>query len=88
VNGVRKVEQLRFLEEPGRTLGQAALRYVLRDPSVVSALPNIYDRAQLEEFVAASEVPDITDEEAARIEALYETNYGLPVELEQGVAAR
>jgi len=87
VNGVKKIEQLDFLTE-GRTLGQAALRFVLRDNAVASALPNIYDLDQIEEFAGASEVADITDDEAARIEALYDDNYGMPLELEQGVAAR
>ncbi|MEX2445824.1 MAG: aldo/keto reductase [Dehalococcoidia bacterium] len=80
VDGVQKVEQLRFLEAGGATLGQAALRYVLRSPSVVSALPNIYDRDQLVEFTGASDIPDVTDEEAARVARLFEENYGLPRE--------
>ena len=89
VNGLKKIEQLDFLTASGeRTLGQAALRYVLRTPQVVSALPNIYDREQLDEFVGASDVPDITDAEAARIEELFECNYGLEVEREAGVATR
>ncbi len=81
VEGVRKVEQLRFLAEEQRcTLGQAALRFVLDSPSVVSALPNIYDRAQLAEFAAASEVGDLTEAQVAAIVRLYEENYGLPRE--------
>jgi aryl-alcohol dehydrogenase-like predicted oxidoreductase len=89
VNGLKKIEQLDFLTASGeRTLGQAALRYVLRTAEVVSALPNIYDRDQLHEFAAASDVPDITDAEAARIEELFEGNYGLEVVREAGLATR
>ncbi len=78
VEGVRKVEQLRFLEQQnGCTLGQAALQFVLRAPCVVSALPNVYDADQVDEFAAAPDVAPITDEQAAEIERLYETNYGL-----------
>ncbi|MQA00424.1 MAG: aldo/keto reductase [Dehalococcoidia bacterium] len=89
VNGVKKVRQLGFLTEENRsTLGQAALRYVLREPEVVSALPNIYDADQIDEFSAASDVPDITDAQRARIKDLYEANYGLPREQEAGVASR
>ena len=77
INGLKKVEQLDFLTDgAGRTLSQAALRYVLRDPAVVSALPNIYDLDQIDEFVGASDCTDISDEEARRIEARFETNYG------------
>ena len=82
-NGLKKIEQLEFLKRDGkRTLGQAALRYVLRSPEVVSALPNIYGGDQIDEFAAASDCPDITEEEAARVEALFESNYGLPREVE------
>ncbi len=89
VNGVKKIEQLQFVTDENRcTLGQAALRYVLREPEVVSALPNIYDLAQIDEFVGAADVPDITDAQAARIRELYDANYGLPREQEAGVAAR
>jgi aryl-alcohol dehydrogenase-like predicted oxidoreductase len=77
--GIQKIEQLRFLErENGCTLGQAALQYVLRSPSVVSALPNIYDADQVDEFAAACEVAPITDAQDAEIARLYATNYGLP----------
>ena len=86
-NGLKKIEQLDFLTANGCTLGQAALRYVLKDPEVVSALPNIYGREQIEEFVGAAECPDIDAEAAARVEALYESNYGLPVEQEAAAVA-
>ena len=83
VNGLKKIDQLEFLKQDGRrTLGQAALRYVLRTPEVVSALPNIYGLDQIEEFAAASDCPDISDEEASRIEELFASNYGLPREVE------
>jgi hypothetical protein len=45
---------------------------------VVSALPNIYDAEQVDEFAAASEVAPITDAQNAEIARLYATNYGLP----------
>ena len=81
VEGVNKVEQLRFLERENRcTLGQAALQYVLRSPSVVTALPNIYDSGQVDEFAGACEQTPITDAQAATIEHLFENNYGLPIE--------
>lgn len=77
-DGLRKIEQLDFLCAPGRTLGQAALRFVLHTPAVASALPNVYDLAQLDEFTAAADVPDLTAAEVARVVELFETNYGLP----------
>ncbi|MGH2584838.1 MAG: aldo/keto reductase, partial [Dehalococcoidia bacterium] len=72
IDGVQKVEQSRFLEAGGRrTLGQAALQWLLAEPAVVSTLPNIYDEAQLAEFAAAPDVPDLTDEEMRRCAELY-----------------
>ena len=78
LNGLKKVEQLGFLTASReRTLGQAALKFVLASPEIVSTLPNIYDEEQLEEFANAPETPDLTEEELAHIEELYENNFGL-----------
>ena len=83
VEGVQKVERLRFLQEPGRTLGQAALRWVLADEAVAATLPNIYGREQLTEFAQASEVPDLSEEELARVAALQVENFGVVAEADQ-----
>jgi len=77
LNGVKKIEQLRFLERDGvRTLGQAAILWLLADDRVASVLPNIYDAEQLREFAAASEKAPISSEEKDRIAALVSTNFG------------
>lgn len=81
LNGVKKVEQLRFLERPGeRTLGQAAILWLLADDRVASVLPNIYDSAQLREFVESSNKPRLTGEELERIARLVSDNFGLEPE--------
>ncbi len=78
LDGLKKIDQLGFLTVSGeRTLGQTALKFVLASPQISSTLPNIYDEEQLEEFVAAPETPDLTEEELTRIEELYENNFGL-----------
>ena len=77
INGVQKVEQLRFLERDNRTMGQMALKYLLSFPQTTSTLPNIYDEAQLKEFATTSEAPDLTRDELAKIEALVATNFGI-----------
>ena len=77
VNGVKKVEQLRFLESPSRTLGQAALLWLLRDQRVASVLPNIYDEKQLSEFAATPDAPQLTDAEMEKVGALYHSNFGI-----------
>ncbi|HEY8339002.1 MAG TPA: aldo/keto reductase [Egibacteraceae bacterium] len=83
IEGVQKVDKLRFLEEAGRTLGQAALRWVLADPGVASTLPNVYRHEQLVEFAGASDVPDLTPEELARVAELYADNFGVVPEADQ-----
>ncbi|MDA1061532.1 MAG: aldo/keto reductase [Chloroflexi bacterium] len=88
-NGLQKIAQLDFLTAgTGGSLGQAALRYILKDAEIVSTLPNIYGREQIEEFVGASACADVSAEAAARVEALFEANYGLPREQEAAVSSR
>lgn len=77
-DGVAQVRKLRFLERPDRTLGQAALNWILAEPSVASTLPNIYDEEQLREFAAAPDAPDLTKAELALIQELYENEFYLP----------
>jgi aryl-alcohol dehydrogenase-like predicted oxidoreductase len=77
LNGVQKVAQLRFLERPDRTLGQAAMSWLLAEPRVMTVLPNIYDREQLAEFAAAPDTPPLDTDELTRIEALYRANFGI-----------
>ena len=79
VEGIQKVEQLRFLEAEDRSLGQAAIQWLLAEPGLASVLPNIYDEAQLREFAAASDSPPLTAEELERVDQLYRANFGLPV---------
>jgi aryl-alcohol dehydrogenase-like predicted oxidoreductase len=68
--GLARGEALSFLASEQRTLGQAALQFVLREPSVASVLPNIYGRAALDEFIDACDTPAITDDECARIRGI------------------
>ncbi|NUP99933.1 MAG: aldo/keto reductase [Armatimonadetes bacterium] len=78
LNGLQKIAQLDFLTRGGAlTLGQAALKFCLAEPTVMAALPNIYDHEQLAEFAAAPDQPDLTAAELAQIAELYQCNFGL-----------
>ncbi|HEY2569182.1 MAG TPA: aldo/keto reductase [Candidatus Udaeobacter sp.] len=77
LNGVQKVEQLRFLENSERTLGQAALHWLLADDRVASTLPNIYNEEQLVEFAKAPDSSPLTTDDMATVEALYSENFGI-----------
>jgi aryl-alcohol dehydrogenase-like predicted oxidoreductase len=80
LNGVKKVEQLRFLENSERTLGQAALQWLLADDRVASTLPNIYNEEQLVEFAKAPESPPLTADDIGKVDELYSENFGLEEE--------
>ena len=80
IEGVRKAKQLAFLaEETGRTMAQAAVKFILSEASMASVLPNIFDERLLEEFAAASDTPDLTGEELARIARLHAEGIRLEV---------
>ena len=88
LEGVQKVERLRFLERSDRTLGQAALRWVLDHDVAATALPNIYDVDQLQEFVGASDAVDLTDEEHRMVAELYADGFGVVPEADQETRLR
>jgi aryl-alcohol dehydrogenase-like predicted oxidoreductase len=81
INGLKKIETLQFLVGPGRTLGQAALQWLLADERIACCLPNIYEEAQLREFAAASESPALTREELDRVAELAANNFGIEGEV-------
>jgi aryl-alcohol dehydrogenase-like predicted oxidoreductase len=76
INGVKKVATLSFLKHR-MTLGQAALKWLLAEPRVVTTLPNVYDAEQLAEFAEASDKMDLSDEDLARVTELYDNNFGV-----------
>jgi aryl-alcohol dehydrogenase-like predicted oxidoreductase len=79
--GLKKIEQLDFLTAgKGRTLAQAALSYLLAIPEMTTTLPNIYNEEQLEAFAQAGEMAPLTPEEMAKVDALFDSNYGLPID--------
>lgn len=77
INGVKKVETLRFLESGARTLGQAAIQWLLAEPRTMTVLPNIYDAEQLREFALAPDTPELTPAEMTRIAELAAVNFGV-----------
>ena len=88
VEGLQKVDRLLPLcRERGVTIGQLALLWLYAHPSIVSALPNIYDVAQLDEFAAASEHPPLTDAEMEQVHELYVRNFDVMPYVEDAVSA-
>ncbi len=80
LNGVKKIDRLRFLENENRSLGQAALKWLLADERIASTLPNIYNEEQLVEFANAPNTPALTAEEMEKIAELHAENFGVEEE--------
>ena len=78
-NGVKKVRTLDFLTTQ-MTLGQAALKWLLAEPLVVTTLPNIYDVEQLQEFAETSDKPDLSSAQMERVGELAASNFGVAEE--------
>jgi aryl-alcohol dehydrogenase-like predicted oxidoreductase len=67
-----RVEQLRFLEREGQTLGQAAIRFALAHPAVHCAAPGARTTEQVEANTAAAD-GELSPEELARVRELHAT---------------
>jgi aryl-alcohol dehydrogenase-like predicted oxidoreductase len=66
---LEKVERLRFLEKPGRSLAQAAIAFCIADPAVATVIPGGRNPAQVRENAAAAEAR-LSKDELDRIAAL------------------
>jgi aryl-alcohol dehydrogenase-like predicted oxidoreductase len=76
--GFEKVEALRFLERDGeRTMGQAAIQWLLSHDAVSSVTPTFRTRADIDEWAAAPDTPPLDDEERRRVAELYAENFGV-----------
>ncbi len=88
VEGLQKIQRLTpFCEKRGVSLGQLALLWLYAHPSILSALPNIYNLEQIDEFVAASEHPPLDDAEMEEIHDLYLHNFDINPYVESAVGA-
>ena len=74
-------------KEPLAWLGQLALLWLYAHPSIVSALPNIYNEEQIAEFAAASDHPPLSDAEMEQIHEMYEHNFDITPYVEEAVSA-
>ena len=76
--GWEKLDSLRFLERDGeRTMGQAAIQWLLSHDAVASVTPTFHSTADVDEWAAAPETPRLDEEEIARVEALRRENFGV-----------
>ena len=76
---LRKVEQVKFLagEDTGRTLSQAAIKFCLYQPAIVTVLPNFTNLEELRDYTGAVDAPDLTDREQSLLDELWENDFQL-----------
>ena len=74
----RKRDRVRsVVGKPGCTLAQAAIRFCLSEPTIASVLPNIVTEAHLAEYVAASEVDPLSEDERKELYRLYDEEFAV-----------
>jgi len=76
--GWEKVESIRFLERDGaRTMGQAAIQFLLAHDAVASVTPTFRTEADIDEWAGAPDTPPLSEEEYERVQELYADNFGI-----------
>src|ERR687897_1740231 len=70
--GLRAAEELKDLVPEGHTLAQFALRWILMHPSVTCAIPGGKNPSQVEDNVAAADMPPLSNEVMNRVRELYD----------------
>lgn len=76
--GWEKLERLRFLERDGdRTMGQAAIQWLLAHDAVASVTPTFRTIADIDEWADAPETPPLSDEELERVDDLYRRDFDI-----------
>ena len=70
--GLRAAEELKELLPEGKTLAQFALRWILMHPAVSCAIPGGKNISQVEDNVAAAEMPPLADEAMQRAREIYD----------------
>jgi aryl-alcohol dehydrogenase-like predicted oxidoreductase len=76
LRALQKVDRLGFLLD-SRTIGQAAIAWLLANPGVASVLPTMTTVEQIKDFAAAASNP-LTTDEFERAQALYRRDFDLP----------
>jgi aryl-alcohol dehydrogenase-like predicted oxidoreductase len=76
LRALKKVNKLDFLLAD-RTIGQAAIAWLLANPGVSTVLPTMTTLEQIDEFAGAAAKP-LSAEEVDAVRVLYEQDFGLP----------
>jgi aryl-alcohol dehydrogenase-like predicted oxidoreductase len=77
-DGLRKLDVIEPWLTEGRSIGQAAIQFILKESTIASVLPNIYGEEGLMEFSTYDSARPLSDDEYNRLMALYDDNFGVP----------
>jgi len=69
-NRLQAAEELRFLEDDGRTLAQACLRFALDSPQVSTVIVGCKTAQQVDENLAASDLPPLSTSDRRTLSSL------------------
>jgi aryl-alcohol dehydrogenase-like predicted oxidoreductase len=72
--GLLAAEELKELVPEGHTLAQFALRWILMHPAVSCAIPGGKNPSQVEDNVAAADMPPLSEEVMQRVRDVYDTH--------------
>jgi aryl-alcohol dehydrogenase-like predicted oxidoreductase len=80
--GWEKLETLQFLkraDDPDgqRTMGQAAIQWLLAHDEVASVTPTFRTTEDIDEWAGAPDTPPLSDDEFDRVQELYADNFGI-----------
>lgn len=73
----RQARALSFLATPGRSLAQAAIRFVLMHPGVATVLGGFSAEEHIEELAAVPDAPPLSEQELVRVGMVWSGNFGL-----------
>jgi len=76
-DGLKKLNVIEPWLTDGRSIGQAAIQFILHEACIASVLPNIYNVQGLEDFAGYDAARPLSDEEYATLLQLYEENFGI-----------
>jgi aryl-alcohol dehydrogenase-like predicted oxidoreductase len=74
--GLQAVERLRALVPAGMSMAQFALRWILMDEAVTCAIPGAKRPSQVDENVAAADLPALDPATLEAVKRLYDSELG------------
>jgi aryl-alcohol dehydrogenase-like predicted oxidoreductase len=69
------VDAVRFLEEPGQSLAETAVRFAFSDPAVSAAIPGARNPQQAETLMSAWRAGPLPEDTLKRLEELWQTSF-------------